>query len=155
MITVWNTSSPLDRFFDQVMNDVMGKPLGGSFAAASFTPSVDVQTTESELTLSLDVPGLKQEDLELQIENGVLTVKGERKYKGDTRERAWLGRSYGAFRASYTLPDYVDLEHVTAHLADGVLTVRAPKHERAKPKKIAISLESSSTDAKRLSESSG
>ena len=87
--------------------------------------------------------------------NGVLTVKGERKYKGDAQERAWLGRSYGAFSASYTLPHYVDLERVSAHLADGVLTIHAPKHERAKPKKISISLESSSTDAKRLGESSG
>ena len=156
MITAWNGFSQFDRLFDAVMNDVMGKPVGGSFAAATFTPSVDVRSNDQELCLCLDVPGLKQEDLELNIENGVLTVKGERKYDGAADERAWLGRRYGSFSATYALPDTVDTERVEAQLADGVLTIRAPKHERAKPKKIPISLGTAhAAEAKRLGESSG
>lgn len=155
MITAWNSFSQLDRLFDQVVNDVMGKPVGGSLLTPGFTPSVDVRSSESELCLSLDVPGLKQEDLELNVENGVLTIKGERKYNGSPEERAWLGRRYGAFTASYALPDYVDTNALSAQLSDGVLTIRAPKHERAKPKKIPISLGTHESEPKRLSESSG
>src|SRR4051794_24671100 len=132
MITGWNGFSQFDRLFDAVMNDVMGRPVGGSLAAASFTPSVDVRSNDHEICLCLDVPGLKQEDLELNIDNKVLTIKGERKYEGEANERAWLSRSYGSFSATYALPDTVDTERVAAQLADGVLTIRAPKHERAK-----------------------
>jgi len=154
MLTTFNSFSQLDRFFDQVMNDVMGPHIGGSFTASSFQPSVDVRTGEAELTLSFDVPGLKQEDLELNVENGVLTLKGQRKYDGKPEERAWLGRSYGSFNVSYALPEYVDTQQLSAHLADGVLTIRAPKLEQAKPRKIAIAIAGGDTERKRLSESS-
>ncbi|HKO46484.1 MAG TPA: Hsp20/alpha crystallin family protein [Polyangiaceae bacterium] len=152
MITTSSSFSPIERFVDQVLNDVMGAPVGGSLAARSFAPPVDILTSESEVRLCWDVPGLKQQDLELSIENGVLTVKGDRKYDGNANERAWLGRRYGAFSASYELPDYADTENVVAELADGVLSVRIPKQERARPKRISISV--TGTEARKQLEDS-
>ena len=140
MFTALNRFSQFDHFIDQMMDDVMGRPIGGSLVASSFEPQVDVRANDAEVVLTFDVPGVNQADLEIKLENGVLTVKGERKYSGNANEQAWLGRRYGAFSSSLALPEYVDAEHVTAHLSDGVLTIRAPKHERARGRKIAISV---------------
>jgi HSP20 family protein len=85
-----------------------------------------------------DVPGIKQDDLEVTLENHVLTIKGTRKFEGKENAPSMLGRAYGSFNRSYTLPDSVDGENLSAHLADGVLTIRIPKHAKAKPKKIPI-----------------
>jgi HSP20 family protein len=85
-----------------------------------------------------DVPGVKQEDLEVTLENHVLTIKGTRRFDGKESEQVMLGRGYGAFSRSFTLPDALDDDHLTANLADGVLTVRIPKEPKAQPRKIAI-----------------
>jgi len=150
MLTTWNRFSQLDRYFDQVMDDVMGRPIGGSLVAPTFEPHVDVRANDGELVLTLDVPGVKQSELEIKLENGVLTISGERKYSGNSDEKAWLGRRYGAFSSSFALPDYVDADHATAQLSDGVLTVRVPKHERAKPRKIAITAGAADSETKQL-----
>lgn len=155
MLATWTGFSPVNRLLDELVgdvNDVMGRPLGGTLAARTFTPPLDVHSDDQELVFCLDVPGLKQSDLQINVENRVLTIQGERKYPGNDRERTWVGRGYGAFNASYALPDYVDTEKVTAHLADGVLTVRAPKHERARPRRISITSASSDGERKQLSE---
>lgn len=150
MLATWTGFSPMTRLLDELVgdaNDVMGRPLGGTLAARTFTPPLDVRSNDQELVFCLDVPGLKQSDLQISVEDRVLSIQGERKYPGNDNERAWVGRGYGSFKASYVLPDYVDTEQVSAHLADGVLTVRAPKHERARPRRISIT--SSSTDGER------
>jgi len=149
MLATWTGFSQMNRLLDEFVgdvNDVMGRPLGGTIAARSFTPPLDVRSNDQELVFCLDVPGLKQSDLQINVENRVLTIQGERKYSGGDRERAWVGRGYGTFNASYSLPDYVDTDKVSAHLADGVLTIRAPKHERARPRRISIT---SATDGER------
>ena len=155
MLATWTGFTGMDRLIDELVGDVtdvMRKPLGGTLAARSFTPPVDVRTNDQELVFTLDVPGLKQSDLQISVEDRVLTIRGERKYSGGADERAWVGRGYGAFNASYLLPDYVDTDQVSAHLADGVLTVRAPKHERARPRRISITGSSGDTERKQLSE---
>ena len=158
MLTTWNRYSPIDRFFDSVLNDVMGAPIGGlAMSTVAASPAVDIHATEQELYLSIDVPGLKQDDLELNVENGVLTIKGQRKLNASANadERAWDSRRFRSFATSYQLPDYVDTDRLSATLADGVLTVKAPKHERAKPKKVTISLGASGDAApKQLNETS-
>jgi HSP20 family protein len=149
MLTTLNRFSTIDHLFDRVWNDVMGSPINGLGVAPLATPSVEMRASEEELCLCIDVPGLKEGDLELTVENGVLTVKGERKYEGNA-ERGWSNRRYGTFSASYQLPDSVDSDRLTAHLADGVLTIRAPKHERAKPKKVQITAGPSNQERKQL-----
>jgi len=145
MLTRWDAVSTLDRMFD----DVMGSMLGTATSTRTFDPAIDVHASDSEVVFVCDVPGIKQDDLEVTLENHVLTIKGTRKFDGKEDEQVMLGRAYGSFTRSYTLPDVVDDEKLTAHLTDGVLTIRIPKQARAKPRKIQIS---NGHDSKQLEE---
>jgi HSP20 family protein len=145
MLTRWDAVSTLDRMFD----DVMGSMLGTATSTRTFDPAIDVHASDNEVVFVCDVPGIKQDDLEVTLENHVLTIKGTRKFDGKEDEQVMLGRAYGSFTRSYTLPDAVDDEKLTAHLADGVLTVSIPKQARAKPRKIQIS---NGHDSKQLKE---
>lgn len=134
MLTTWDAVSTLDRMLD----DVMGSALGTAKSVSTFAPAIDVRTSDDAIVFHCDVPGVKHEDLEVTLENHVLTIKGARKFDGRENERVMLGRSYGAFSRSFTLPDSLDDEHLTADLADGVLTIRIPKPPKAQPRRIPI-----------------
>jgi HSP20 family protein len=135
MLTKWDAATTLDRMFD----DVMGSMLGAATNSQSFDLALDVLTTNDELVVTCDVPGVRSEDLDIVLENRVLTIKGARNWenKEDSRHMV-LGRSYGAFARSITLPQGLDEEKLSANLADGVLTIRVPKHPKARPVKIAV-----------------
>ena len=126
----------LDRLLDDVMTGMTGTSVASS--ARSFSPAIDVRASSDEIVFTADVPGLKQEDLEITLENGVLTLKGQRRYEGNGKDKVWLGRSYGSFERSFTLPDTVDPEHLSANLEDGVLTIKIAQLPKAKPRKITI-----------------
>lgn len=145
MLTRWDAVSTLDRMFD----DVMGSMLGTATSTRTFDPSIDVHASDDEVVFVCDVPGIKQDDLEVTLENHVLTIKGTRNFEGKEDEQVMLGRAYGSFSRSFTLPEYVDDENLTARLADGVLTIRIPKQPKAKPRKIQIS---NGRDSKQLGE---
>jgi HSP20 family protein len=136
MLNTWNAVATLDRMFD----DVMGSAFGAATSSRTFDPAVDVRTSDTEVALAWDMPGVKQEDLEITLADHVLTVKGTRRFDSKDNERVMLGRAYGAFTRSYTLPETLDEQHLTAELADGVLTVRIPRRPEAQPRKIPISL---------------
>ena len=136
MATAWNALPIFDRLFDDVMTGVAGTALGTSTPARTFAPAIDVPANDDEIVLTADVPGLKQEDLEITLDDGVLTLKGQRRYEGNGKDKVWLGRSYGSFARSFTLPDTVDPDGLTAELADGVLTVRVAQQPKAKPRRI-------------------
>ena len=134
MLNTWNAVATLDRMFD----DVMGSAFGTATSSRTFDPAVDVRTSDTEVALAWDMPGVKQEDLEITLADHVLTVKGTRRFDSKDNERVMLGRAYGSFTRSYTLPETLDDQHLTAELAEGVLTVRMPRAEKAKPRKIEI-----------------
>ena len=138
MTTAWNAFPMLDRLFDDVMNGVAGTALGTTGNQNAFSPAIDVRTSADEIVFVCDVPGLKHDDIEVTLESGTLSIKGQRKYEGGDKDQVWLGRAYGAFERSFTLPDLVDGDHMTADLADGVLTIRVPKKPQAKPRRIQI-----------------
>ncbi len=140
MLTTWTTIPMLDRLLTDVMNDVTGTAFGtnATNTQGTFQPAIDVRANEDELVFVCDVPGLREEDIELTLENNSLTIRGQRSYHGETHDKVWLGRSYGSFTRSFTLPNVVDGEHMTASLAEGVLTVRVPKLAQAKPRRIQI-----------------
>jgi len=144
MLTAWDAVSTLDRMFD----DVMGSTFGAATNSQTFEPTIDVRANENEVVFICDVPGLKQDDLEVTVENHVLTLKGARKFEGRDDEQVMLGRAYGSFERAFTLPDDLDDANLDAHLADGVLTIRIPKHAKAKPRKIQIGNPSSSKQLK-------
>lgn len=134
MLTTWSAVSTLDRMLD----DVMGSAFGTATNPRTFNPSIDIRTTEDEVVFVCDVPGMQRDDLEITLENHVLTLKGARKFEAGQHEQVLLGRTYGNFCRSFTLPDSLDEDHLSASLADGVLTVKIPRHPKAKPRKIAI-----------------
>lgn len=128
----------LDRLFDDVMTGVAGTALGAASSVRTFSPAFDVRANDDEIVFTADVPGIKQEDLEITLDDSVLTVKGQRRYEGSGKDKVWLGRSYGSFARSFTLPDAVDPERLTADLADGVLTIRVAQQPKQRPRKITI-----------------
>ena len=134
MMTLWDAAPTFDLVFD----DVMRSAFGGFGSVRAFTPTVDVRTTDDAIVFCMDVPGVKREDLVVTLEHRELTVKGTRKLEANDRERMSLGRAYGDFSLSYTLPDVVDGEHLSADLADGVLTIRVPKQPSAQPRRIQV-----------------
>jgi HSP20 family protein len=148
MLATWDAVTRLDRMVD----DVMGSMLGTATNSRSFDLAVDVRSTDDEVVFSCDVPGVKSEDLDITLENGVLTIKGSRNYEAGGKEQVMLGRSYGQFARSYTLPNYLDYEKLSADLADGVLTIRIPKHQKAKPIKISIGTSPGEREQKQLTE---
>jgi HSP20 family protein len=132
-----------------MFDDVMGSAFGTATSNRTFTPAIDVRAGDTEVALVCDVPGVKQEDLEITLANHVLTIKGTRRFDTRDNEQVMLGRAYGSFSRSYTLPDALDDEKLSAQLADGVLTIRIPKLPKAQPRKIPIG---GTADAKQLKE---
>lgn len=145
MLNAWDAVSTLDRMLD----DVMGSAFGTATNSRSFEPAIDVHASEDEVLFHCDVPGVKQQDLEITLENHVLTIKGTRKFNGSERQQTVLGRPYGAFSRSFTLPETLDEENLNANLSEGVLTIRIPKSAKAKPRRIEIG---SGSDQKQLKE---
>jgi HSP20 family protein len=109
--------------------------------ARGWTPPVDIyETAQHEVVLKAEIPDMKREDIAVTFENGVLTLKGERKFSDEVRRDQYqrVERHYGAFSRSFTLPNTVDASRISASYKDGVLTVRLPQREEAQPKQIAI-----------------
>jgi HSP20 family protein len=105
-----------------------------------FVPAVDIYEDDHNITLTAEVPGIEDKDLEINLENGVLTISGERKMENEEKQNNFhrVERSYGRFTRSFTLPPTVDTEDVKAEFSNGVLTITVPKREEAKPKQIRI-----------------
>jgi HSP20 family protein len=108
--------------------------------AAAWAPPVDISETPDTLNFTVELPGFKNEDLTARVENGVLTLEGERKFEAETKEKNYhrVERSYGKFVRGFTLPSNVDPEKVQATLTDGVLHIALSKKLEAKSKTISI-----------------
>jgi HSP20 family protein len=108
--------------------------------AQRWVPAMDLVESEDHFLLKADLPGLGEEDVNIEIRDNALTITGERKSEHEERERGWyrLERSFGQFSRSLTLPEGVDSDAVEAHFDRGVLEVRIPKPEQRKPRRIAI-----------------
>ena len=111
-----------------------------SLSAGSFVPAVDVYEDEHSIQLKIEVPGMDEKDIDVRMENNTLTVKGERRIEKETKEENYrrVERRYGTFTRSFTLPNTVSSEDVQAGYDKGVLSIRLPKKEAAKPKQIKI-----------------
>jgi len=125
----------MNRFFD----DFFGEQRRG-LAEGAWLPAVDVSETESELVVRAELPGMSHEDIEINVQDNVLTLKGEKKQEKKEEKENFhrLERSYGSFSRSFSLPAGVKPDDIKATFKDGVLQVTMPKAEEAKAKKIAI-----------------
>ena len=136
-----------DPFRDVVtMSNRLNRTLHDSYiprtedSLGAWGPPVDIFEKQDRLVIRTEIPGVEMEDMDVRIENGVLTLHGERKQDTEVKEEnAYrMERIYGTFTRSFTLPTTVDSAKVTATYKDGVLEVSVPKAETAKPKKISI-----------------
>lgn len=144
--TRWSPQEPyslLSRFLDDYMRRAPARADGGEeeMVQSTWTPPVDVKETAAALTLYIELAGLTKDDIEISLEQNVLTVTGERRFgEGEKREDFHrIERVYGKFSRSFRLPRDVDGTGVTANFKDGVLTLQLPKAEAAKPRQIKIS----------------
>jgi HSP20 family protein len=128
-----------NQLFDQLAAEAGSRSEG--LGGGMFTPPVDVREDANAYIIELEAPGMKQEQLSLTLQENTLTIRGEKAQSQDEGEGQYrrVERSYGAFARTLALPRNVDAAGVTAHLQDGVLEVRLPKQEDAKPRQILIS----------------
>ena len=126
---------------------------GEALSAASFAPPVDIYEDDQKLVLKLEVPGVKEDALDIQIEGRTLTVRGERKFSSEEKQENFhrVEHRYGTFARSFTLPNTVDAESVKATYDAGVLELSLAKKAEAKPRQIKIGVASASAaDAKKI-----
>jgi HSP20 family protein len=111
-----------------------------TMTVAQWSPVVDITEDEKEYLIKAELPEVKKEDVKLTVENGVLTLSGERKFEKEEKNRRYhrIERAYGSFTRCFSLPDDAEDGKVTAEFKDGLLTVRLAKTEKARPKSIEV-----------------
>jgi HSP20 family protein len=138
MLYRMTTSSPvfgLRREIDRLFEDAFTRD------GFSWTPAVDIKETEGELRVELELPGLKPEDVEITAENGILTIRGEKRSerKEDEQSRYHLvERTYGSFMRTFQLPQGIDEAQIAAEFDNGILSLRIPKTALPQPRRIQI-----------------
>jgi len=143
-LTRWEPFRGLTSLQDQV-NRLIKDSFRGTGADSSLTawaPAVDVYETENELVVTADLPGMNEKDLDVRVENNMLTIRGERKFEKSVNEDNYLRveRAYGSFTRSFSLPNTVNTEGIKAEYNNGVLTVKMAKREESKPKQVKVSV---------------
>ena len=128
------------------LNRLFNETFDRSWDEASLTtwaPAVDIFETEQELVVKADLPDIKPEELDIRVENNILTIRGERKFEKKVEEKNYLRveRTYGSFSRSFSLANTVKTEAIKAEYKNGVLTLTVPKREEAKPKQIKVDVE--------------
>src|SRR3712207_4592640 len=128
-------SRDVDRLFDAFFGAEREQ-------ARRWVPPVDLVEAEDHFLLKADLPGLSEQDVSIEVQDGTLTISGERSAEHETTERGWyrIERSFGSFNRSLTLPEGVDAEAISAGFDRGVLEVRIPKPEERKPRRVEIAV---------------
>jgi HSP20 family protein len=126
----------LRREMDRLFDDVFRAPLpGGTWLSSGVGlgwPSLEVKESEDQVTVTAELPGLGEKDIELTVHDGVLTLRGEKKREHQDKDRGWSERYYGRFERSVTLPDGADEARCEADFRDGVLTISMPRSTEAR-----------------------
>lgn len=108
----------------------------------TWAPAVDIYETQNELVVKADLPDVNEKDIDVRVENNLLTIRGERKFEKSVSEENFLRveRTYGSFSRSFSLPNTVNAESIGAEYKNGVLTVTLPKREEAKPRQVKVTV---------------
>jgi HSP20 family protein len=149
-LEIWNPFRELDEVQNRLGRFFGGAPEFGRFprrlfgngdiALPDWSPQVDISEDDKEYLIKADLPEMKKEDVKVTVENGVLSVSGERKSEKEEKEKKFhrVERSYGTFLRTFTLPEDADSTKIAAEFKDGVLKVHLPKSPAAKPKPIEV-----------------
>ena len=139
-LSIWNPIHEMDELFHNRLASVLG---GERVQSVAWSPVVDIEETELNYLIRAELPGLSKEKVKVTVEDGVLTLSGERdlerKVEGKTFHH--IERSHGTFTRSFTLPENADAESVSANYKDGLLEIRVAKCEEALPKSIEVRVE--------------
>src|SRR3984957_16634005 len=138
-ITAWQDQ------FNRLFNESFRTHTAES-AVTSWAPAVDIYETPNELVVKADLPDVNEKDIDVRVENNLLTIRGERKFEKSVSEENFLRveRTYGAFSRSFSLPNTVNSEAIGAEYKNGVLTVNLPKREESKPRQVKVTVNSAS-----------
>jgi HSP20 family protein len=130
----------LNQLFNQTFGGFEGFGSEHPLMSTELLPPVDIMETEHDIILKAEIPGVKEEDLKITLDNNVLTITGERKFKEEDKKENFhrIERRYGKFTRSFTLPTRVDPQNVNATFDNGILALTLPKKEEFKPKEITI-----------------
>jgi HSP20 family protein len=126
----------VNRLFDETFS----RGRSAESEMGSWAPAVDIYETEQELVLKADLPEVIQQEIDIRIENNMLTIRGERKFQNEVSQDNCLRieRAYGPFSRSFSLPNTINTEAIKADYHNGVLSIRMPKREESRPKQIRI-----------------
>ncbi len=133
----------MNRLFDASYGTMRGRGAEDDWAlGGSWAPAVDIYEKEGNIVLKAELPGIDPSDVDIRVENDVLTLRGERKLDEEVKKESYhrVERSYGSFTRSFTLPNVVDTQNIKAEFKDGVVRVTLPKREEAKPRQIQINV---------------
>jgi HSP20 family protein len=151
MINTLTRFEPLREMedFQNRLSTLFGRPLRRpdghgreEITLADWTPLADITEDEKEYLIKAELPEVKKEDVKVTVENGVLMITGERKFEKEEKKKKYhrVERGYGTFMRSFSLPDDADANKVKAEFKNGLLTVRLPKSEHAKPRQIEVNV---------------
>ena len=131
----------VNRLFDNFFRSPVQKD--NDLAATSWMPAVDIYETENEVVLKAELPEVDVNDLDINAENNVLTIRGVRKLSSEIKEENYhrIERTYGTFSRSFNLPGTVDASRISANYKDGILKIALPKREESKPRKVSIQVD--------------
>ncbi|CAI4032063.1 Heat shock protein, Hsp20 family [Nitrospira tepida] len=141
----WDPFRELEEMSDR-LNRVFGRPSTAksdgkeTMTVADWTPSVDISETDGEYLIKAELPEVKKDDVKITLEEGVLSIQGERKHEKEEKNKKFhrIERAYGRFVRSFVVPDYVDESKIKAEYQDGVLHLHLPKSDKAKPRAIEV-----------------
>jgi HSP20 family protein len=130
----------MNRLFDESVRSV--RQGDEALSTSVWTPPVDIYETENEVVVKAELPEVNQKDIEIQVENSTLTLRGERRFDKEVKQESFhrIERPYGTFARSFTLPTTIDQEKIRADYKDGILRVVMPKREETKPKQIRVAV---------------
>lgn len=139
-LSIWNPIHEMDALFHNRLASVLGDE---GQASVAWSPVVDIEETEQDYVIRAELPGLDKEKVKVTVEDGVLTLSGERDLERTVEGKTYhrIERSHGTFSRSFTLPEDSDAESVAAQFTNGVLAVRVAKREEALPKSIDVRVE--------------
>ena len=147
-LTRWNPIRELDDLHDRVLRALYRRPAGSgddsqpSLPLTEWSPAVDIIEDDKEYLIKAELPEVAKEDVKVTLDNGVLTIRGERKMEKEEQNKKYhrIERSYGCFMRSFTMPSDADPAKIAADFKDGLLQVRLAKAEEKKPKQIEVNV---------------
>jgi HSP20 family protein len=136
----WNPLGDLDDFFGRLPRDLLQRQGTGLAEGVDWRPAANITENDAEYTIKADLPEVKQEDIDVSVANGVLTLSGERRYEKSTENEREHRREtfHGTFQRSFAVPEDVDVKGIKADTKDGVLVIHLPKQAAQKPESISI-----------------